>query len=252
MRLRDILNRTTGILPYLTFFIGIQHYISGIDERAFRLQRINNLTRHLLTEIQNNEDVIISNQVVQDKISSLSTNAIMHLDLVKIYNENIDRLVIRLNDPNITNIERESILRSIAENTDDKIGILNTTNSTLQRIIDEVSSNGISESSSFLGDLFYFIKDFMSSLTIEQLLPIINLLGLIVITSFLISIAVNFYGDYLIKYFKIEEKYPRIAKYIQLRRKFQFYLFNLDFLLIIPIIPLLFWFNLSYFIHISN
>jgi len=240
MRLRDILNRTTGILPYLTFFIGIQHYISGIDERAFRLQRINNLTRHLLTEIQNNEDVIISNQVVQDKISSLSTNAIMHLDLVKIYNENIDRLVIRLNDPNITNIERESILRSIAENTDDKIGILNTTNSTLQRIIDEVSSNGISESSSFLGDLFYFIKDFMSSLTIEQLLPIINLLGLIVITSFLISIAVNFYGDYLIKYFKIEEKYPRIAKYIQLRRKFQFYLFNLDFLLIIPIIPLLF------------
>ena len=41
------------------------------------------------------------------------------------------------------------------------------------------------------------------------------------------SILVIFYGVYLLKKFKIEEKFPRLSKFISLRRKFQaYYLFS--------------------------
>jgi hypothetical protein len=44
-----------------------------------------------------------------------------------------------------------------------------------------------------------------------------------IILSSVISIIYIFYGDYLLKKFKIEQKYPKLAKVIELRRKFQSY-----------------------------
>ena len=46
-----------------------------------------------------------------------------------------------------------------------------------------------------------------------------NILGLIFIFSCLISVVSIFYGDFLIKYFNLEEKFPKIAKFIQLKKK---------------------------------
>jgi hypothetical protein len=44
-----------------------------------------------------------------------------------------------------------------------------------------------------------------------------------IILSSIISIIYIFYGDYLLKKFNIEQKYPKLAKVIELRRKFQNY-----------------------------
>ena len=50
------------------------------------------------------------------------------------------------------------------------------------------------------------------------------------------SVMAVVYGDYLINYLKLEEKYPRLARFIQIRRKFQhFYLF-IDFSLLIVLL----------------
>jgi hypothetical protein len=54
--------------------------------------------------------------------------------------------------------------------------------------------------------------------------------------SSLISIIFIFYGDYLIKKYKIEVNYPKLAKIISLRRKFQKYYLIVDFLIIISVI----------------
>jgi len=72
--------------------------------------------------------------------------------------------------------------------------------------------------------LEYFIQmyiDILSTLTLEQLVPLTNLLGLTIITFSLVSITTVLFSDYLIKYFNIENKFPRIAKFVQIRRKFQ-------------------------------
>jgi len=52
----------------------------------------------------------------------------------------------------------------------------------------------------------------------------------------LISIVFIFYGDYIIKRFKLEERYPKWAKFIQLRRTFQSYYLIFSILIITVII----------------
>ena len=48
----------------------------------------------------------------------------------------------------------------------------------------------------------------------------------------LFNIGIAYYGDYLIINYKLEEKYPKLAKWIKLRRKFQHYYIGLNLLLI--------------------
>ena len=53
---------------------------------------------------------------------------------------------------------------------------------------------------------------------------------------FIFNIYSTIFGNEIIKYFKLEEKFPSFAKFIQLRRKFQQYYFILNIILIIIII----------------
>jgi hypothetical protein len=62
------------------------------------------------------------------------------------------------------------------------------------------------------------------------------ILGKSVIFSALISIIFIFYGNILIEKYDLENRYPRLAKLIQLRQKFQKYYFNYYCYLIISII----------------
>jgi hypothetical protein len=57
-----------------------------------------------------------------------------------------------------------------------------------------------------------------------------------VIFSALVSIIFIFYGEYLIIKFDLERKYPRLAKFIQLRRKFQQYYLLFSILIIVSVL----------------
>jgi hypothetical protein len=80
------------------------------------------------------------------------------------------------------------------------------------------------------------IQDFLSVLNFEQTLAFVHLSGSFVIALCLLSLFTVFYSDKLIIYFKLEEKFPRIGKYIQLRRKFQHYYFLINVFIIIFIL----------------
>ncbi len=58
-----------------------------------------------------------------------------------------------------------------------------------------------------------------------------------------ISIVFNFYGNYLIKKFNLETKYPKLAKFILLRKKFQRYylIFNISGILAVTLIQVAFF-----------
>ena len=74
-------------------------------------------------------------------------------------------------------------------------------------------------------------------------------MGLCLILLSLLQIIFIFYGNKLLDYFirETEEKYPKIAKIIQLRRTFQqFYLLLNIFIIAIVSIIMLF-FNLTFF-----
>lgn len=77
-------------------------------------------------------------------------------------------------------------------------------NTTLQEIIFSIGKNNFIDQSNVLIEKY---KDFLSSLTVEQLCPLLNTLGLIVISSCLIvisscliSIVAIIYSDFFIKF----------------------------------------------------
>lgn len=65
----------------------------------------------------------------------------------------------------------------------------------------------------------------MSLLTLIQALPFrdgAHIMASLLIIWCLFSILSAVFGEYLITYFKLEEKWPKLAKWIQIRRKLQY------------------------------
>jgi hypothetical protein len=222
MRLRDILNATGKILPYAGFFIGTQSFMLAKEAKSARIEQATAETNRLLGIINSQQDTMINDQLTQNKIAGLSSDVRAHLDSISSHSNKITNALERLKDPNLSSDDRTILLEIIKTNDEFKLRSLNDAKNELSKIIDAISSNR----NQFINDLSEMIaryKDFLSSLTLEQLLPFLNILGLIVITSCLISIAMIFYGDYIIKYFELEKRYPKMAKIIRLRIKFNFF-----------------------------
>ena len=93
-------------------------------------------------------------------------------------------------------------------------------------------SNTISTSSNFTG-LNFNLQDFLSSLSRLELFAFISLCFNSLILNALITIVFIYYGDMLIKYFNLEVKYPRLAKFISFRRKLNSYALKYNLFLIL-------------------
>lgn len=78
--------------------------------------------------------------------------------------------------------------------------------------------------------------DWFEGLNGLKKLAVSLIIGKSVIFSALTSIIFIFYGNILIEKYDLEKRYPKLAKLIQLRRKFQKYYFNYSCFLIISII----------------
>jgi len=63
----------------------------------------------------------------------------------------------------------------------------------------------------------------MSNLDHVHNIAIVNLFGIFVIIVSLISIVFIFYGNIFLDYLNLEQRYPKLAKFITLRRKLQQY-----------------------------
>jgi len=90
--------------------------------------------------------------------------------------------------------------------------------------------------SSILNFDFYFSIEWFKTLEGVQQLAVGIFLGKSVILSSLISIIFIFYGDNLLNKYKIAEKYPKLAKIIELRKKYQKYYFKYNCLLILMVV----------------
>ena len=82
--------------------------------------------------------------------------------------------------------------------------------------IDEIKKSG------FILSEFDF-KGFLASLTQVELLAFGGLLLNTLILNYTLNIILILYGEYLINRFDLENKYPKLAKFIQIRRKLQSY-----------------------------
>jgi len=108
-----------------------------------------------------------------------------------------------------------------------------------------------SDFSGFFTNFFDNFREFISVLSSEQMVIIINLLGYIVLTQILITITSVLIGDNLINLFKLDTKYPKLAKYIRFKQtikryKLNFYILNLYLVIILLVTVNIFMFTYEY------
>lgn len=122
-----------------------------------------------------------------------------------------------ISEPNL-NLQIEQTEQNIKQNFDkiDKIG----------KSID-IDFYDIKKSSIFISD--FNLQNFLDSLSKEELLAFSGLLLNGLALNYVFNIILVLYGDYLIKRFDLENRYPKLAKLIQLRRKLQQYYLKLCF-----------------------
>ena len=113
----------------------------------------------------------------------------------------------------------------------------------LWNIFDNRKSGNNFLDNSGLNDFINSINNFLSSLSHEQLGAVLHISGSIAILYCVISIISIIFGDRLIIYFKLEEKYPKLAKFIKIRRKFLDYNLMLNIIIIIIVLLVIIYIN---------
>ena len=95
-------------------------------------------------------------------------------------------------------------------------------------------------------------QSIFEGLNYEQNLAIVHLSGSMFILLSLISIISIFYGEKLIIFFDLEKKFPKIAKFIQIRRKFQQYYLLMNIGLIFIVLLIIIFINIIEFMSYIN
>lgn len=224
IKFKNFFSNLTKYLPFIGLSLAGQNYLMAMEARRARLQGVSNEVKILLEELQAKKELIINNEMTHNRILELTFKAQNDLVSANKSNKFIKELLLRLEDPNITPNEREFINNLINNTFDDQLESTEMAYTSLQKLLEAINSDNSVKDFINQSDIINIIdryKDFLSTLRIEQIVPVANICGLITILACFISIVIVFYSDYLIKYFKFEEKYPRIRKYIELRRKFQ-------------------------------
>ena len=107
-----------------------------------------------------------------------------------------------------------------------------------------IGDNGIFDSFKYFLDQW---NEMLSGLTIIELGALSHLLIGITILILLFNIIFIIYSDFFIKYFQLEEKYPRLGILLKIRRKFNNFYIVVNFILIIYLLLLVIYVNYSIF-----
>jgi hypothetical protein len=197
--------------------------IDGYRRAVIRDNKMRESDRLIQDTFKKYESAVKQVEEKQDIIASNETEVVASLGKIKqdleILNQDTHNLANQVSTNNNQAIETSSkVINKSATSVVDEIN----------KLIDKINRPGSNNS---LNNIFDF-----SSYTTAELGAISHILACISISGCLFNIAIAYYGDYLIIYYKLEEKYPKLAKWIKLRRKFQHYYIGLNIILIFIIL----------------
>jgi len=254
MTFRELLNKTRIYLPFASFSLSLYFINMAINNQIRNKKILEDImeTNRLLKNLNTKQDIIINKMEINNNITTITNETSIYLKNAEAKHKWIEYFIKKLNDP-IISVEERGIANKILENyinTD----FFKLANNSLNKIIDQL--NKCENGNNLINETYELIQrylEYFSTLSIEQMAMIVNFWAFVIFLNSIISIAAVFYGDFLIRYFKLEIKFPRFAKFIQIRRKFQFYYLNINMLIISIISIYLMWFNIKiYYLDIIN
>jgi hypothetical protein len=115
----------------------------------------------------------------------------------------------------------------------------------LEDILKNISNSN--EGNQLLENFWDNINSMLSNLSTAQLGALGHILLSVGIYYCVMSIVSSYYGDKLIIYFKLEDKYPKLVKWIKYRRIYQHYNIAYNLLVILGIAGYIIFVNISVF-----
>ena len=213
-----------------------------IIKQETKYEELNNKYTSLLennvSRLENEREIIEDSNNLRRDVEvldhKLRSSLEIKKDLQNKYSENISDTSIneQLQELVKTDVEIQNMYESVNNKFDSFINKINTL------------LNNSNNKSQYLDSL----QSFFDGFNYEQNLAMSNILGSIFIIFTLFSIISIFYGEKLITYFDLENKYPKLTNFIQIRRKFQHYYLLMNISLIIIVLLLIIYVNIIEFI----
>jgi len=256
MTLKELINKGGKWLPLVGFGITLQSAVVTNMERKARIQKELEEYATKAKAIRDQYNELIVSQDAQNKLEASSCRAVEYFEDFKNYALSIDKNI--LNHQNITPEEQSQLMKNIHHSplglVENQKVTINSLNDELEIII-ELMKNIKPKGSDVFGvlkDMLNTYQDYLLTLNLEQKIALTNLFSDIFIFACLVTIVTIFYGDLIIKYFNLEERLPKLAKLIQLRRKFQTYSLSLNIALIFAMLTCVVLFNLYIIFYINK
>lgn len=226
------------ILPYASISLGLFNLAKTIKTTEETKNKLANIER--LVEEGNS-----LNKTILDKLNTIDPEVELNkIEGITNISENVDNI-----RKSLDNLHGE-ITSNIPTPNFEEITNVNQTLTNLNKVYGDIltfiSKSGSNNSNSFIIDsnIIDSINNLYSNLSIIETLAIIHISGFIAILVSMFSILIVFYGEFFLQKFNLESKFPKFAKYIQLRRKFQQFYIITNFLLILLVILALTYSNL--------
>lgn len=190
----------------------VKNHYSNIENK----NQIDTLQNSINENIELNKELRRSIESIKEDRESILNNLNDALKGVKENQNTITETLDQISETNANNAECISTSQKLITELSDKY---NT-------ILEIIKKSGGNEGNNFLDyNIIESLNNYISSLTPIEILSFMHICGSIVILFSLFSILTIFYGEFFIQKFTLETRYPKLAKFIQLRRKFQqFYL----------------------------
>ncbi len=132
--------------------------------------------------------------------------------LVKKSNSIIDKL----NKSGLDQEKKDQLVSDLKRNLERKTEVVNRVTHKVKVLNETLNKNDLS---GIIQDFISCYKEFLSNLSVEQLGCLANGIGFSMIISAVNALALTHYGNKIINYFNIELKFPKLAKFIQIRSK---------------------------------
>lgn len=236
-------------LSLTTFSIGVFNTIRGnktsileekINKHEAKYEELNNkytsLLENNLNKLENEREILEESNNLRKDVEvleqKLRNSVEIKRDLQTKYSENIEDINEKIQEVVKTSEEIHNMYESVNNKFDSFINKINTL------------LNNSNNKSQYLDSL----QSFFDGLNYEQNLAIVHISGSMFILFSLISIISIFYGDKLIIFFDLENRFPKIAKFIQIRRKFQQYYLIINIGLIFIVLLIMIYINIIVFI----
>jgi len=209
MPLKRFIQKNFGlILTSVGTGIGVDAYRLTLEERKARLEAASNDNSRLTKELRARDEYIINSQETQNKVSGLSAEAKDHGDSVNHENGIIREIVKKLENKNISESERTLLHKELLHHTENQAKSAEASNKNLEQILDLTKDKPKESSTNILNDFIETYKEFLSTLSLEQIGAATQLTALAFLFLSWITVVSILYGEFLIKYLNLEKRFP--------------------------------------------